>query len=114
AGHVLGEGDLAHVEVDLAENRSAAVLDASLAIGRPLARSINAGESLRESDLRARQWFAAGATVKVKAGGPGFSVTARGRALTPGIEGRPVRVRTESGRILTGQATGEGLVEMLL
>ncbi len=114
AGHVLAEGDLSQVEVDLAENRSPAVLDPALAIGRPLARSLNPGDSLRESDLRARQWFAAGATVRVKAGGPGFSVMARGRALTPGIEGRPVRVRTESGRILTGQATGEGLVEMLL
>jgi len=114
AGHVLAEGDLAQVEVDLAEHRSAAVLDPSLAVGRALVRSLNAGASLRESDLRARQWFAAGASVRVNAGGPGFSVMARGRALTPGIEGRPVRVRTESGRILTGQATGEGLVEMLL
>ncbi len=114
AGRVLTDADLSQVEVDLAEDPSPAVADPALAVGRVLARSVNAGESLRESDLRARQWFAAGATVLVKAGGPGFSVTARGRALTPGVEGRPVRVRTESGRILTGQATGEGLVEMLL
>ncbi len=114
AGRVLTDADVSQVEVDLAEDPSPAVADPGLAVGRVLARSVNAGESLRESDLRARQWFAAGATVLVKAGGQGFSVTARGRALTPGVEGRPVRVRTESGRILTGQATGEGLVEMLL
>lgn len=114
AGRVLTDADLSQVEVDLAEDPSPAVVDPAMAVGRMLARSVGAGESLRESDLRARQWFASGDMVLVKAGGPGFSVTARGRALTPGIEGRPVRVRTESGRILTGQATGEGLVEMLL
>lgn len=114
AGHVLTDADLAQAEVDLAEDPSAAVADPALAVGRVLARSLDAGESLRESDLRARQWFAAGTAVRVKAGGPGFSVTAQGRALTPGVEGRPVRVRTENGRILTGRATGDALVELSL
>ena len=34
--------------------------------------------------------------------------------MTPGIEGQTVRVRTESGRVVTGSAVGERLVELRL
>ena len=64
------------------------------------------GRSVRSTHLQPRQWFAAGDTVQVVAAGRGFSVSGEGQALTPGIEGQPARVRTESGRILTGRAGG--------
>jgi flagella basal body P-ring formation protein FlgA len=114
AGAVIGAADLIQAEIDLAEDASVAVADSDLAVGRTLARALNAGQSLRQAHLKARQWFAAGDVVRVLAVGSGFSVAGEGQALTPGMEGQPARVRTESGRVLTGTPTGERRMEMLL
>ena len=112
AGTLLAEGDLAQAEVDLAEDTSNALFQPALAIGRTIDRPLPAGRSLRQSHLKPRQWFAAGEVVQVVAQGPGFRVAGEGQALTPGTEGLPVRIRTESGRILTAQAVGERRVEV--
>ena len=114
AGAVVGSADIARAEVDLAEDSSTAMTDAQLVIGRTLVRALNTGQGLRQSGLRPRQWFAAGDTVKLLAQGDGFSVAGEGQALTPGIEGQSVRVKTESGRVLTGMPVGERRVELLL
>ena len=113
-GSVLTEADLTLGEVDLAETGSIAMTDVRLVIGRTLTQTVKPGQSLRQSHLRPRQWFAAGETVTVLAQGAGFSVSGEGQALSNGIEGQSVRVRTESGRVLTGQAVGERRVELAL
>jgi len=113
-GAVVTEADVIQAEVDLAEDASVAMTDAKLAIGRTLARAVSPGQSLRQAHLKARQWFAVGETVQVLALGAGFSVAGVGQALTPGTEGQPARVRTESGRVLTGVAVGAGRMEMAL
>lgn len=112
AGTTLAEGDLAQAEVDLAEETSNALFQPAQALGRVLDRPVPAGRGLRQSHLKPRQWFAAGEMVQVLAQGPGFRVAGEGQALTPGTEGQPVRIRTESGRILTAQAVGERRVEV--
>ena len=114
AGTVLSAADLTQAEVDLAEDSSVPLANADQAIGRTLARALKPGQSLRQSHLKARQWFAAGETVTVLAQGDGFSVAGEAQALNPGIEGQPVRVRTESGRVLTGLPVGERRVELAL
>lgn len=106
AGSVLTAADLALAEVDLAEDSSAPLADTALAVGRTLSRPLQAGQSLRQAHLKARQWFAAGDTVTVSAQGNGFSVAGEAQALNPGIEGQPVRVRTENGQVLTGLPVG--------
>ena len=80
--------------------------------GRTLARPVAPGQALREPDLQARRWFSSGQPVRIVANGPGFSIQAEGLALGHGVEGRPVRVRTEAGRIVIGQPVGEALVEV--
>lgn len=112
AGTVLAESDLAQEEVDLAEDSAVALVSPDQAVGRSLERPVAAGRSLRQSHLKARQWFAAGETVQLVAQGPGFRVAGAGQALTAGIEGQPVRIRTESGRILTAEAVGERRAEV--
>ncbi len=112
AGTVVAEDDLAQAEVDLAEDASAAVRELPLAVGRALERPLAAGGSLRPSPLKARQWVAAGETVQLVAQGPGFRVAGSGQALTAGLEGQPVRIRTESGRVLTAEAVGERRAEV--
>jgi flagella basal body P-ring formation protein FlgA len=114
AGTVLAEGDLKTESVNLSASRSKALTAPHDVVGRALNRPLASGATLREGDLRARQWFAAGDTVRVVAGGNGWRIHAEGQALNPGIEGRTVRVRTESGRVVSGEATGERLVEVPL
>jgi flagella basal body P-ring formation protein FlgA len=114
AGTVLSATDLTQAEVDLAEDSSVPLANADQAVGRTLARGLKPGQSLRQSHLKARQWFAAGETVTVLAQGDGFSVAGEAQALNPGIEGQLVRLRTESGRVLTGMPVGERRVEMPL
>jgi flagella basal body P-ring formation protein FlgA len=114
AGTVLDAGQLAQAEVDIAAAPGTAVSDPMLAIGRTLVRNLPAGTALRQSDLKARQFFAAGETVRVTALGQGWQVVTEGQAVGAGIEGQPVHVRTESGRMLTARPTGDRQVEVTL
>ncbi len=114
AGATLSMSDLVQAEVNLAEEAGVAITDADTALGRTLGRALNAGQALRQTDLKARQWFAAGEEVKVSARGSGFSVAGTGQALNHGLEGQPVRVRVESGRVLVGMPVGERQVELPL
>jgi flagella basal body P-ring formation protein FlgA len=114
AGSVLSAADLAEAEVDLAAESAPALTDAAQVLGRTLARSMNPGETLRQPHVRPRQWFAAGQTVRLVAVGRGFEVHAEGQAMSPGLEGSTVRVRTEGGRIVTGLAVGDRRVEVNL
>ena len=112
AGSVIGAADVAQADVDLAEDSSAPLVDAELVVGRTAARSLKSGQSLRAGHLKPRQYFAAGELVTVLAQGPGFSVASEGQALTNGVEGQLAKVRTESGRVLTGQPTGDRRLEL--
>ena len=114
SGSVLKAGDLIEAEVDLAENSMPALVDADRAIGRTVSQSLRPGQSLRAGHLKPRIWFAAGDTVKVLALGPGFALEAEGQALSNGVEGQPARIRTENGRVLTGQPVGERRVELTM
>jgi flagellar basal body P-ring formation protein FlgA len=114
AGTTLAADHLRPAGVNLAGSPSRAIAVPAQAVGRVLARPLAPGEAVRESDLRARQWFAAGDTVRLAAGGSGWRIQGEGQALGPGIEGRPVRVRTESGRIVSGAAVGPRQVEVAL
>lgn len=114
AGAVLTPGDLVQAEVDWAADASATITDPDQAVGRTLLRRVTAGQGLRQVDLRARQWFAAGDMVKVVAVGRGFAISSSGQALSHGIEGQTVRVRTENGRVVSGAPAGDRRVEIRL
>ena len=114
AGTVLSAADLRLAEVDLAGDAAPAVLEPTLAVGRALARPLAAGEALRRTHLRAREWFAAGDTVKLRAAGVGYAIAAEGTALAPGVEGRAVRIRTENGRVVTAVPVATRQAEVTL
>lgn len=113
-GTVLEASHLQRQEVDLAADASPVVRDPAAAIGRTLARELRPGQALRESDLKARQWFAAGDLVRVIGVGSGFSISADGQALGAGIEGQNTKVRIGGGRIVSGRATADRRVEVAL
>ena len=114
AGAVIAADDLRSAEVNLASSPAPVLTRQALAIGRTLARPLAAGDTLRASDLRPRQWFAAGDTVRVVATGTGWRISGEGLALAAGLEGQAVRVRTESGRIVSGVAVAERVIEVAL
>ena len=114
AGSVLADADVAEAEVDLAEEFTAAIVDPKLAVGRTLAQALRPGQTLRQGQLKSRQWFAAGDTVKVIASGDGFALESEGQALGNGLEGQMARVRTESGKIVSGLPSGERRIEVAL
>jgi flagellar basal body P-ring formation protein FlgA len=114
AGSTLAAVHLGLAEVDWAAEPAGAFADPAALLGRTLARPLAAGGAVRQTDLRARQWFAAGDTVRLVASGPGFALAADATALSPGIEGQPARVRTEGGRVISGQPVGERRLEVRL
>jgi len=114
AGHVLAQADLREAEINLSENRSPAVTDALAVVGRSLTAPLVAGQGLRESGLKSRQWFGPGDTVQVRAVGGGFAIVGSGEALTAGMEGQLVRVRTENGKIVSGLPVADRVVEITL
>jgi len=114
SGSVLGESDLDEAEVDIAEEFTAVFFDRKLVVGRTLAQALRPGQAVRQAHIKSRQWFAAGDSVKVVAIGDGFALEGIGQALTNGIEGQPAKVRTESGRIVTGVPTADRRLELTL
>jgi len=113
-GSIVSASDVAQAEVDLAASGSPALVRTADIVGRAVLRSISPGQSLRQDDVKARRWFAAGDPIRLNVKGPGFMVAAEGVALSPGDEGRCARVRTEQGRVLCGEPVGERLVEVTL
>jgi len=111
-GTVLDAGQMMEAEVDIAAAPGAAILDPAQAVGRTLSRPLAAGATLRVTDFKPRQWFAAGSTVHVVASGPGWSAATEGQAMNPGIEGQLVRVKVDSGKLLVGRPTADGWVEI--
>jgi flagella basal body P-ring formation protein FlgA len=112
AGSVLASEHLALAEVDWAAEPASAFADPARLIGRSLARPLPAGGAPRQTDLKSRQWFAAGDTVRVVASGAGFAITSEATALSHGLEGQTARVRTEGGRVLSGRPVGERRIEV--
>lgn len=114
AGARLDAAQLTLADTDWAAGPSTPYADLASLQGRLLARPLAAGAAPRAADLKPRQWFATGATVRLVASGNGFSIQAEGQALTPGLEGQAARVRTETGRVLTGRPVGDHRVEVSL
>lgn len=113
-GTVLDATHITLAEVDLASESSPVLGRPEDAIGRALARPLRPGQALRQADLKPRQWFAAGDTVRIVAAGSGYSISAEGLALMAGIDGHSAKVRTESGRIVSGRPNGQRQIEVPL
>lgn len=84
----------------------------TLPAGAVTVRATPAGQPILIRDLALPNVIQAGATVRIRVRGAGFSVTQEGVALNPAQAGGEVRVRTPSGRIVHGHATAAGEVEI--
>ncbi len=104
--------DLRPAEVELTREAQGVLTDLAQLEGRVATRMINAGQPLPLAALRAPQAVGQGDPVKVLGQGAGFAIATDAVALSSALEGQSVRVRTESGRVITGIARAGRVVEV--
>lgn len=104
--------DLRTAEVELTREAQGVVTEFSQIDGRVSSRMVNMGQPIALVALRAPQAVNQGDPVKVVGQGQGFAIATEAVAIGPALEGQTVRVRTESGRVLTGTARRGRIVEV--
>lgn len=82
------------------------------AVGQVLKYGIGAGQVLRRDMLRPPYMIKQGQTVHLQVEGAGFNIRSEGRALNNASEGQNVQVKAASGKVLSGKALSEGVVEV--
>jgi flagella basal body P-ring formation protein FlgA len=118
AAHALTQGrpielsDMLVQEADLGQLTSSVITEPQQALGRIVTLSIAAGQPLRQDLLRAPPVIQQGQSVTLRAQGPGFKVSAEGKAVSNAAEGQVAQVRTPSGHTVNGIARFGGIVEM--
>lgn len=113
-GTELTQERLRLAETDIAGEAGVIFTQPEAWVGRHLAKGLMAGEALRSTDLKLRQWVQPGDRVQVQASGDGYAVSGEGQAMGVGLEGQDVRIRFDNGRMVTGRTVGERKVEVLL
>jgi flagella basal body P-ring formation protein FlgA len=114
AGQPLLQDDFREQELELTKEPGRPVLDIAALENKTLSRSVAGGVIVREDWLRAIPVIQSGDQVRVQATGTGFSITSEGFALNSATEGQQVRVRAESGRVVTGIARHGRIAEIRL
>lgn len=109
----LASDDVRVADVEWTREPQGVAVEPAQLDNRVLTRPVAAGMPIPLSALRAPQAVGQGDMVKVVGNGAGFSVTTSAVALAAAADGQPVRVRTESGRVLTGTARAGRVVEVL-
>lgn len=109
-GHTLQEQDLASQVTET--SRPAGFSDPKQVIGKVLRYGITAGQVLREDMLRLPYSVTQGRAVQLAVQGSGFSIRSDGVALNNASNGQTVQVRVGSGRVTSGVARANGVVEI--
>lgn len=112
AGQVLTYEDIAPQNVNLIHMPEGILTDAAQVIGKVATSNLSAGQPLRPQMLRAPYVILRGQTVNLVVQGRGFSVRSEGQALADAVEGQVVQVRNKSGKIITGLARINSIVEI--
>jgi flagellar basal body P-ring formation protein FlgA len=113
AGQPIADADVNLEEIEWTREPSPVATDLAQLQGRVPTRNIEPGRILTLALLREPAAVTQGDPVKVIGQGAGFSIVTEAVALAAAPAGQPVRVRTESGKILTGTARAGGVVEVV-
>ncbi len=112
SGTLPTDNEVELVETELSRDPGTPVTELPQIAGRILARALFPGQVLRLEQFRAAPVIGQGDQVKLVARGPGFSISADGEALAHALEGQSVRVKTDSGRVVSGTARQGRVVEL--
>lgn len=110
ARHLLAPGDVEPVRTRYLQDPGQ--YPRTLPAGATTLRPMAASQALLIQDLHLPEVIQAGALVRVRVNGAGFSVTQEGKALNAAQAGAGVRVRMPGGRVVRGLATAAGEVEV--
>jgi len=111
-GQTLSEDDIAAVQGDLTSMSHGIVTEPGQVIGHTTTLSLGAGIPLRQDSLRLQQVVIQGQVIRLMSNGAGFRVSTDGQALNSASEGQMVKVKTNSGQVLSGTAKAGGIVEV--
>lgn len=111
-GTSLAESDLQTVEGELSAQPPDLIRNEQEAIGRITRSSIPAGQALRRSLLREESIIQAGQPVRLNLTTGQISVSNEGIAISNASRGQNIRVRLSSGKIISGIAREEGVVDI--
>ncbi len=109
-GHTLQQQDLSIQTMEISQN--VGFTELTQVVGKVLRYSIAAGQVLREDMLRLPFSVAQGRTVQLVTQGDGFDISNEAVALNNASEGQGVQIRTGSGRVISGIARTNGVVEV--
>jgi len=112
ARQTVGPEDLGTAHGDIAALPVDVLTDPSQAIGHPARYAVAAGQTLRAGMLLLPPVVRQRDQVRVLSGGEGFSVSNEGKALNNAAAGQVVKVRLSSGRVISGIARPDGVVEV--
>jgi flagella basal body P-ring formation protein FlgA len=113
AGQPISEADVRTEPVEWTREPLGVASDLSELHGRVPARTIGPGQVIGLALLRDTPAVAQGDPVKLVGVGQGFSIMTDAIALAAAPAGQPVRVRMESGKIVTGTARAGRIVEVV-
>lgn len=109
-GHTLREEDITSQTIEITQ--TGGITDPKQALGKVLRYGIAAGQLLRSDMLRLPFSVKQGQVVQIAAQGDGFSIRNEGVALNNASEGENVQVRVSAGRVVSGVARADGVVEI--
>ncbi len=109
---VIDYSDITSQVVNLTEMPEGALTEHAQVIGKIAVTNLTAGQPLRQNMLRAPFVILRGQNVKLMITGRGFSISSEGHALTDAPEGQLVQVRNPAGRIISGLAKQDAIVEV--
>lgn len=111
-GTALAHGDLTVVQGDLTTLPPTVLSDLAQALGKSLTMPLAPGQALRADVLKVTPAVIQGQTVRLISQGPGFRVSAEGRAIGNAGVGQVAQVRTANGQTISGVARADGTVEV--
>lgn len=111
AGTHVQASDFEVESIDLTRDNAQWVSEMAALEGKTISRNLVMGQALRSDYLKTPPSINTGDIVKVRVPGEGFSITTDAVALANAASGQTVRLRTESGKVLSGLVR-EGYVEI--
>jgi flagella basal body P-ring formation protein FlgA len=109
AGRIPQPEDFSIREVDWAASRSTPIANLDVLEGRELIRPVAAGKPILTEYLRIAPAVRAGDPIAVVVQGQGFAISTEAVALSTAADGQQVRVRTASGKVLSGTIDGKSV-----
>lgn len=111
-GHALTYEDIALQNVNLTQMPDGIFTDASQIVGKIATNNLTVGQPIRQNMLRAPYVIQRGQKVNLIVKGRGFSISSEGSALTDAAENQVVQVRNKTGKIMSGFARINSIVEL--